>query len=221
MIRVDVNGVNYEGEKFVAVQMECVGMNRCNQGLCQAVGERLSKANVVESASSVHGFLSGALAINPVLPYQSWFDELLSSADNAVGENLFDAMDRLYQTTLCQLQSGDVSLTLLLPDEDASINTQTAALAEWCHGFVYGLSLYGFDVTTETTDVRDLVGDLIEIARAEVVDEPFDKTTDETSDEDAEDDEELQSALLELIEYVSMGVIMIYTYVLEQEKAVH
>jgi uncharacterized protein len=195
-------------------------MNRCNKGLCQAVGERLSKANIVESASSVHGFLSGALAINPVLPYESWFEELLSSTDNPVRENLFDALEILYQTTLCQLHADDTSLTLLLPDEEVSINAQTSALADWCHGFLYGLSVYGFDVATnDSGDIHELMRDFVEISRADVMDEEsLDENSEKHSDEE---DEELQSALLELIEYVSMGVMVVHTYFLEQEKAIH
>ena len=48
--------------------------------------------------------------------------------------------------------------------------------------------------------------------------ESLDENSEKHSDEE---DEELQSALLELIEYVSMGVMVVHTYFLEQEKAIH
>ena len=95
------------------------------------------------------------------------------------------------------IQSGDFEFQLLLPTDDNSLVERVDALADWCHGFLNGYGIgAGDQALTVTEECREILEDFAKICRIGV--------------EDISDEEDEQ-ALLELIEYVRMGAIIIYT----------
>ena len=86
---------------------------------------------------------------------------------------------------------------LLLPPDEEPLAVRTAALAEWCQGFLYGLGAGGIpDARRLEGDAGELVRDFAEISRASV-----------GSSEDQEADE---NAYGELVEFVRVGVQLLF-----------
>jgi uncharacterized protein YgfB (UPF0149 family) len=86
---------------------------------------------------------------------------------------------------------------LLLPEDEQPLDARTAALALWCQGFLYGL---GTSVVQDESglpgDIGEIVRDLTEITHVAV---------------DAEQtDESNESAYAELVEFVRVGVQLVF-----------
>ncbi len=91
-----------------------------------------------------------------------------------------------------------MSFAPLLPTDDAPIGDRTLALGEWCQGFLYGL---GSGVAVP--EASGLPGDAAEVLR--------DMTEITHVDVDPEDDlESNESAYAELVEFVRVGVQLLY-----------
>jgi uncharacterized protein YgfB (UPF0149 family) len=86
---------------------------------------------------------------------------------------------------------------LLLPADEEPIDVRTAALAQWCQGFLYGLGAGAItDATGLPGDAGEIVRDFTEISRAGV-----DATQEAESNE---------AAYAELVEFVRVGVQLLF-----------
>jgi uncharacterized protein YgfB (UPF0149 family) len=85
---------------------------------------------------------------------------------------------------------------ILIPGDDHSIEERTQALTLWCTGFLYGLGTSAADPQRLPGELGEIVRDLTEITRADV----------DTSDTR----EANESALAELVEFVRVGVQLVF-----------
>ncbi len=84
-----------------------------------------------------------------------------------------------------------------MPDDDAPLTERTAALGEWCEGFLFGVgasSIEHFDALPES--VQEIIRDVVEMARVGM-----------PTGEDTDGDE---GAYVELVEYLRAGVQLVY-----------
>lgn len=156
-----------------------------------ALEQGLEQAGSVQRPGETHGTLTGMLCIDNDQPPAA-------AVDDVEAENLATALNALREITLEGLFDPDLSFTPLLPDDDeTSLDRRVAALARWCAGFLFGLSYSGsFSPDQLSAEVREVVTDLTELSKAEL-----------TADEDAESAE---ADYAELVEYVRVGVQMIF-----------
>jgi uncharacterized protein len=85
----------------------------------------------------------------------------------------------------------------LLPSDAQPIEARTTALAEWCQGFLYGLGAGNIpDASRLPGEVGEIVRDFAEITRAGV--------------DGAETEESNESAYAELVEFVRVGVQLLF-----------
>jgi hypothetical protein len=90
-----------------------------------------------------------------------------------------------------------MQLALLVPGDDAALEQRTTALCQWCNGFLYGLAGHGAaDPERLPGDAGEIVRDLGEITRAGV--------------DGQESDEVNESAYIELVEFVRVGVQLVF-----------
>lgn len=146
--------------------------------------------------SEGHGYLCGVLCTRAHYPLERWLEELIPEEEERVRADR-QALDLLFTDTRQALHSGSMSFMLLLPDDDAPLRSRVSALSQWCQGFLYGFGIgqpTGF--TALPADVSELLRDLTQIGRAIV--------------ELEEGSEEEESAYAEIVEYVRMGVQLIY-----------
>ncbi|MCC7462147.1 MAG: UPF0149 family protein [Gammaproteobacteria bacterium] len=160
-----------------------------------AVQQVLAEAHGVVEAAEAHGALAGALCALEGYGVEDWLAEILPDTP---GEPAASAvLGGLYEATRAALREGAMGFDLLIPQDDASIEERTRALSLWCNGFLYGLGTTGAaDPARLSTDAGEVVRDLTEITRAGV--------------DAADDAQENEAALAELIEFVRVGVQLLF-----------
>jgi len=95
------------------------------------------------------------------------------------------------------LQDTELGFQPLLPDDEVPVADRTLALGQWCGGFLAGFGLAGrFQEADLSEDLRELLTDLGKIA---------------SLDEDIPDDEDNETDLVEIVEYVRMSALLIFT----------
>jgi len=156
------------------------------------------------SAAEVHGTLCGLLSTaSDDLP-MSWISNTVADASEG-GFTVPAASDQsellaLHASTAEALDGVSMAFALLLPSDDEPLSLRAEALGSWCQGYLYGLAVRGLKGFEDLPDeVREILGDFVQIARAGVDDEG-----------DEEDNEEGEGAYVELVEFVRVGVQFVY-----------
>ena len=149
-------------------------------------------------AADCHGFLCGRLCVNDMPASDVWIEYLdVRTDDGALIEDCNENLNEIVSETIHLFESTDLEFHPLLPDDKEPLEERVSALSEWCHGFLNGFAM-GKDVdrTLEDDDGRELIENFTRICQLEV---------------EEDHDESDEKALFELVEYVRMGVIFMYT----------
>lgn len=148
-------------------------------------------------AAECHGFLCGHFCVSNTIAAETWQDHLLGGIDDAADlDDCFAMLSRLAEQVREEILAEDISFSLLLPDDESSINERSSALAEWSAGFVSGLGIGGLGEKPPLIDECDeFIKDLVSISRMETA---------------AEDGEDVEAAFFEVVEYIRVGVIMLH-----------
>ena len=159
----------------------------------------LIDARAGSRAAECHGFLCGYLCITNNVEEEMFSKFLLAdSIDDVTFDECCAQIAKLAADINTQISSSDFELQLLLPDDDRPLTERSIALMQWCQGFLSGLGVAGIvDTGSISAESRELIDDLYKICRLD-------------ADEINGSGEEEESALIELIEYVRMGAIMIH-----------
>ena len=83
------------------------------------------------------------------------------------GEALHAVLTDAWRSTVAQFDDEEMGFALWLPDDDEPLEERTEALARWCSGFLAGLGSAG-QLDALSSEAREAIGDLQEIARAEL-----------------------------------------------------
>src|SRR5262245_17540387 len=87
-----------------------------------------------------HGCLCGALCISADYTLDRWLEELVPVEEGAgIPQDVEPAMRILYSDTVRALRGDQMEFEPFLPDDGVSLEQRTAALSQWCQGFLYGL----------------------------------------------------------------------------------
>ena len=146
--------------------------------------------------AEAHGTLAGSLCTAVTYRFEDWLLEILPDG-RAQAAAAAEALREVYARTAQALVGVDVAFDLLLPEDEQPIDTRTAALAQWCQGFLYGLgSRVIQDASRLPGNAGEVVRDLSEITRVGI---------------DADDGlESNESAFTELVEFVRVGVQLVF-----------
>jgi uncharacterized protein YgfB (UPF0149 family) len=154
----------------------------------------LAHSHALAEAAEAHGQLAGALCA--LVPYrmEDWLAEILPEA--SLKDATDPALQTLYDATVASLSGGEMEFDILIPADDRPIEERTQALSLWCTGFLYGLGTSAADPQRLPGELGEIVRDLTEITRADV---------------DTRDTREAnESALAELVEFVRVGVQLVF-----------
>jgi uncharacterized protein YgfB (UPF0149 family) len=158
------------------------------------IQQQLSDARALIEAAEAHGTLAGALCALEGYSVGDWLAEILPDGLDAAAP---PALGGLYDATRAALHGSDMDFDLLIPDDETPIEERTRALSLWCNGFLYGLGTTGAaDPARLSPDAGEVVRDLTEITRAGV--------------DAADGAEENEAALAELVEFVRVGVQLVF-----------
>jgi hypothetical protein len=155
----------------------------------------LTDERSMTDAAEAHGTLTGCLCATVGYRFEDWLLEILPEGR---AQPLASAQLRaLYQETAGALQASEMEFELLLPEDEASLDTRTVALAQWCQGFPYGLGGSAIrDTNGLPGDVGEIVRDFSEITRVGV--------------DTGQSVESNESAYAELVEFVRVGVQLVF-----------
>jgi hypothetical protein len=146
--------------------------------------------------AEAHGCLCGALCLRPDYSLADWLDEILPEADAAAAA-ADGPFAPLFAETAGVLARPDMEFEPLLPGDEADLASRVAALAAWCHGFLYGFGSAGTaSLAALSESVGEVLADLAQVSHAGAV--------------GAESPEVEEDAYLELIEFVRAGVQILY-----------
>ncbi len=146
------------------------------------------------SVAEAHGIMTAMLCVDQWVPFAQWQDEMTITALFAADLNgpALGCMTTLFDTTRAQFAEDEFEFSLCLPDDEIPLGPRAQALSEWCQGFLHGLDHAG-GKKFWPGQCDEIIRDLIAISEV-------DSATDEDDDEDS---------LMELIEYVRVGVALI------------
>lgn len=174
-----------------------------------ALGDALARATPIELAE-FHGSLSAALCVGGAEGGRALVEHTLAEwSDGRDLTSLLSALTELEQATRHALEDTEFGFEPLLPEDEEALAKRVAALSLWCHGFVSGLGLTGFDFTVEDAsgEVAEVVADLTEISRAAL------------DDHEAVHVEQAEESFMELVEYVRAGVQIVYERLEKRRRA--
>ncbi|HZF29008.1 MAG TPA: UPF0149 family protein [Gammaproteobacteria bacterium] len=195
-----------------------------------ALHDSLVHAGVVLALPELHGGICGALCAGGTDAALRWLEQALDddqSADDDAASiaPLRDALHELVEASFRMLDGESLAFEPLLPNDDALLEEQVQALAEWCQGFLAALGENAPEVagdggsakrqrpserTSEgepaaehdsqgaSADVVEILEDFAEISRAGL-------TEDEAADRDQAD-----FALAELKEYARVSTQIVF-----------
>jgi len=101
------------------------------------IQQLLAQERSLADAAEAHGTLGGCLCGAAGYRFEDWLKEILPEGAARAGAG--DALRELFDATVAALRQPDMEFELLLPDDAEPIEARTAALAQWCQGFLYGL----------------------------------------------------------------------------------
>jgi uncharacterized protein YgfB (UPF0149 family) len=157
----------------------------------------LVQARALTDAAEAHGTLVGSLCSTPCT-LADWLAEILPEgrADALAAADL----RAVFESTAGALVEGALAFQPLLPADDAPIADRTAALGVWCQGFVYGLGtgVAMSDLAALQDEAGEVLRDMIQITHVDV--------------DPADGDERNEVAYAELVEFVRVGVQLMYEH---------
>lgn len=156
--------------------------------------------SITASPAELHGQLCGYLASGVTLPLEDWLTMVAEFCDieGWKEEASRVAIVELYTATLTLLQNGEFALVPCISDEDADLCERGVTLSQWAHGFLAGYGLSG-QKNTLSDDTKQVLRDFANISGMQA---------DMRALEDNNDNE---ADLTELVEYVRLSAMMLYT----------
>lgn len=147
------------------------------------------------NTAELQGALCGLLCLNTQANRATWYKSLYEEL-NPDEDEILD-FTALFDQTVQALNSLDFDFQLELPDDSAPLASRISAIADWCQGLIFGLGASGLTDDTElSTDCKEYIADVINIGQI--------------GDEDLADTDQADNDFEELVEYLRMGLFLIY-----------
>ena len=114
--------------------------------------------------AEIHGSVCGALCVQRPEEIDLF---MLVDAGVPARSRAPEGLKQLRDEALVSLQDEALGFAPLLPDDSHSLETRVEAMAAWCAGFLFGLSLKpGFDPRAMSDDAQEILTDFTELTRA-------------------------------------------------------
>lgn len=156
----------------------------------------------VSFPAKFHGYICGIICGGNYVANEAGFRMVLDMLqdDGFDSKQAKEIAAKLMLNTFHQLHDVNCEFKLLLPDDNQSMNSRSKALVGWCQNFLSGLGLSGVnDDKLQQDDIKEALFDLVEITKLYC------------DDASAEEQEQYEFELMELVEYVRIAALLIYT----------
>jgi uncharacterized protein YgfB (UPF0149 family) len=155
----------------------------------------LADERSMTDAAEAHGTLAGALCTASAYRFEDWLQEILP--EGRAQPISSGALRSLFFVTAETLAGAEMAFEPLLPEDAQPIDERATALSQWCVGFLYGLG------SGAIPDVSKLPGEAGEVLR------DFDEIT-RVGVGTGDSDEQNEAAYAELVEFVRVGVQLVF-----------
>jgi len=170
---------------------------------------QLAIYGIEATASEVHGIACGLVCANTAMSTMLW-PKLIrdpSEADEELPTTLDQNLGSLMETLRQQLVSPEFEFAIMLPTDDSPAEERLGGLAEWCQGYSLGFFVENERaIETLPGDSAEILRDIIEIAGAD-------------QEIDPDDLEEADRFLVEIEEYLRVGVQLIFEEIQDELDA--
>lgn len=158
----------------------------------------LKAAEIGQHPSEVHGTLVGLICGGVDQAKEAWVKPLLELMNDGqpLPASLHQLTVELFQDVVTRLAEFEFGFNPLLPEEEETLSVRVESLSLWVQSFLTGLAMVQPKLNRASTDVKEVIKDLAEIAQVEF---------------DVSDDEESEQAFMELNEFVRMSAILCYS----------
>ncbi len=149
--------------------------------------------------AQTHGLFCGRLCVTPQLRDSD--PELDKALLDVEGNTQSQAiLSNLYKESYHSLKQFSFEFSLILPGDDADLNTRVEALGLWCQGFLIGIGQSATPLKDyPEPEIAEALSDLAEIAQINFGDIP--------------ENEEDETAFFELVEYTRLTALMLFNTV--------
>ena len=174
-----------------------------------AITAALQECQAPLDAAELHGLITGILAVThsikaSVIGLHNVIPEP-DSADETIQKGI-RLLETLCAITALQLDDHTFGFNLLVPSDEATLAERTDAVGVWCQGFVSGLGEGGLSLqTAHASELTEIIHDLTAISQVDT--------------SGVADSEEEEIAYHELVEYVRVVVMTIYSDIAADTQA--
>lgn len=158
----------------------------------------LQRCAAAHGVAESQGFALGLYAAGVEEPLKAWQRELYSDFDpsDVLATECRRLLDRIFSSVFAEQEQRPMELALLLPEDIVVDAARLTAVRDWCQGFLFGFGLAGEAVTAKlSAQSKELLRDIAEVTRLDT--------------DDVDNSSENQSALIEIEEYLRVGVMLI------------
>lgn len=159
----------------------------------------LMAVGATNSVAETHGATCGLICAGGDLAEGEWVATVLGSDEPDVVTQALDnslPLATLKGYSAEVLSGGDMAFDLMLPDEDELLSERITQLGQWCQGFLYGFGVGGMsDLSVLDEASREVVDDLLAISQVGT---------------EGIDESEAEEQLIQLQEYVRVGVLLLF-----------
>ncbi len=151
-------------------------------------------------AAELHGTVVGYLCAGGDAMGEHWCEALtLEALANAMHDDADTArgMQEFFRRARAELHDSDMRFEPMLPDVERPLAERANALVDWCRGYLGGVGLVPAGAGAQwSEDAREILNDFARIAASPPLG-------------GGDDPEEDEADLMELLEYVRVGVLLL------------
>ena len=155
----------------------------------------------LQPPAELHGYAAGFVSVGGRISADAWLKHCIDLLDcETPGPEQSEALYAVYSAALDGMESGEMSLDLLLPDDEFDLDQRIASLGQWCQGYLTGFAMAGKQKSVDkqnaySADLTEAISDIAAIAQV---------SPDEHTDEDGEQD------YFAVCEYVRVAAMTIF-----------
>jgi uncharacterized protein YgfB (UPF0149 family) len=146
------------------------------------------------SPAELHGLLLGRSCAGAGFDPDTWLQDAAELLDSEPQEPVRQALIGLQEMVKGELSGSEVTIILLLPNDDAPLAERALALGQWCQGFLGGFGLTARD-TALSAEAMEVLQDLAGIAQVQ---------------DALEESEDGENDYMEVMEYLRVAPLLLF-----------
>jgi uncharacterized protein YgfB (UPF0149 family) len=155
----------------------------------------------LQPPAELHGYAAGFVSVGGRITADGWVKHCIDLLDcDTPDPEQNQVFYSVYTSALDNMESGEMSLDLLLPDDEFDLDQRISSLGQWCQGYLTGFAMAGKQQSidqqkTYSPDLTEAISDIAAIAQV---------SADEQTDEEGEQD------YFAVCEYVRVAAMTIF-----------